>query len=151
MSILERGKAEAEQRAKEQAAREERWREQTHQRVINDFWQQFYKDRIILNPEYKGWGSQPRRIWDPDNMPPVIENWSLLPGEPVSQGASTFICEGITYICRWQYRSGGDRADWDDGWWPDWFVVTERRRFLWTKRVETQVWGPAQVAEVVSG
>lgn len=151
MSIIEKGRQEAEELEREHEERQERWREQTHQRVIRDFWQTFYKDRIIRNPEFTGLGSKPRLIWDPDNMPPEIHNWELLPNQPSSQGDSTFLCEGIRYICRWKYHGGGDRAYWDDGWWPDWFVVVERPRFfgLLRRREEIKVNGAASVAEAI--
>lgn len=150
MSILERGRDEAAAREEDRQQREQNELERLQKRVRKDFLQRFYDDHIIVNPEYTGMGSKPRLIWDPDNPPPELEDW-----RPISSGTmgdSTFFCEGIRYICRWQYHGGTDLAYWDDGWWPDWFVVIKRpRKWLPFLRhdVEHPVGGPAQVAEAM--
>ncbi|MDF2751635.1 MAG: hypothetical protein K0S82_17 [Gaiellaceae bacterium] len=146
MSIVERGQAEIEQREREAQARRERWYDENRRHTISRFRQDFYRHLYIRNPDKRAWS---RVIPGPD-MPEVTDWDTTGPGD--TRAPSTFICEGIRYACRWEYRGGSDRADWDDGWWPQWFVVVERPRFfgLLRRREEIQVHGPAQVAEALA-
>lgn len=155
-TIVQRGQEAIREREAEEAARTTRWREEARKRCVEWFLSMghFYdrRDHLIPNPKYRSpYGRETRLIENPDNPWPKLEDWE--PIEPVcgSTTASTFICEGIRYVCRWKYEGGGDRAYWDDGWWPEWYVVVETKGplGLFSRRKEIRVHGAASVAEAL--
>lgn len=152
-TIVERGRSQAEQREAEQRDREAHWERENFKHTTSWFLgRDFYEDRWIRNPDYKPYSyTSPRRIENPANPFPEITDWKVI-GSGDVHADSTFVCEGIRYICRWKYHGGGDRAYWDDGWWPEWYVVVERRVLgIFKRRAEVRVHGAAQVAEALHG
>jgi hypothetical protein len=147
MSIIEKGRQDAERYEREAQERKERWYEENRRHTISWFRMDFYRHLYIRNPDTRAWS---RTIPGPDM--PEVTDWEVI-GSGDTRAPSTFVCEGIRYVCRWEYHSGGDRADWDDGWWPQWHVVVRRRRkwlpFL-LHEIEVRVYGAAQVAEAVT-
>lgn len=157
-TIITKGQEEIRQREAAQRARDERDREASRKRTVNWFRNMghFYerRDHTIANPAYRSsYGSEPRLIENPANPWPTIEQWEPIGPLNGSTTSSTFICEGIRYVCRWKWEGGGDRAYWDDGWWPEWYVVVERPAWfgLRTRREEVRVHGASNVAEVLGG
>jgi hypothetical protein len=126
VSIVERGQAE-----RERVAREERWRD-TNRRTTAWWFRFVFLTRHDPEPELEGW----RVIGPGDTYAP-----------------SEFTVEGILYRVRWEFEgAGGDRAHWDNGWWPQWSVVVRRpRRWLpfLQHEVEVGVWGAQAVAAAV--
>lgn len=130
-----------------EASRQAEFERDAHRQAANQkhaanwFWRDFYRHHWIRNPD-TGY-NQPRLIIDPDRPLPQITEWEF---EGASSHASCFFtCEGFRFACRWRYSGGGDRAYWDDGWWPDWFLV-RRRRWLPFLTYETQVHGAQGLA-----
>jgi hypothetical protein len=126
VSALEQANRQAEQRAEQERANRAYFAKQNRDHTVNRFQKAFYRHHWILNPDdvkryYTKW------IIDPDNPLPEVTDWTA-DGDGVHASAE-FTCEGIRFRVEWDYKGGGDRAYWDDGWWPDWYIVA-RRRFL---------------------
>lgn len=154
-SIVARGQKEALARRVEEEQRRLAWQIENMKHV--EWWLrfQFYRDPAyrIANPDRGAWQ---RTVENPDHPYPQMTNWEPLDlRESSTRGASHFDCDGVHWVVRWVFKGrGGDPADWDDGWWPDWFVVVSRpRKWLPFLRhdVEVQVWGAEQVAAAVNG
>lgn len=132
MSIIDRGQSERDQRQRD-AVRQAMIEVEENQRTV-EWWFHFV------------FGSRTVR--------PVIEDWE--PIEAGWHGASEFTCEGVRYRVRWKFEgTDGDRAYWDNGWWPKWSMVFLERCRHWlffTREVEVEegVWGPSQVADVLA-
>jgi hypothetical protein len=154
--VVERGAAEIERRAREaeeQAAADVEW---NRNHVAWWFRYVFYSSagHQIPNPDRYAYQ---RYVENPENPFPPIEEWRLTEtsGTPVPRASSEFVCEGLRFRVRWkdERRSyGEDRASWDDGWWPEWYLVLRRpRRFVPFLRstVEVRVWGEKNVAEAL--
>lgn len=144
MGIVERGEQEAKQQEERNAAIRLRWLAENKEHTIDRFRIDFYREHYKPNPDYKGmYGT--RYIVDPP-FPDVTDWRKIGPGD--TRAPSEFVCEGIRYRCAWEYKGGGDRAYWDDGYWPKWFVRVKRWRLLPFK-AWLQVHGPEQVARAV--
>lgn len=141
-SLLDRGAEQARQYAAENEARSERFEREAWERIVNTFRFDFLRDSYMRNPS----GRYPAYIENPDKPFPPIEfvRW-LSNGDTVR--SARFTCQGITFEVEWKYEGGGDRADWDDGWWPRWFVI-RRGRWFFIPAKRVQVYGPANVAQV---
>jgi hypothetical protein len=50
-----------------------------------------------------------------------------------------FNLDGAPMTVTYHYEGGGDRAYWDDGWWPSFFAVTRERYGLFPWKRERQV------------
>lgn len=81
-------------------------------------------DRAIARIELF-WGLAFKRRQDPK---PKVEIY--VADEGFDRGATFSMAEypDRLFGVRWSYSPGGDRASWDDGWWPSFFVVVQRRR-----------------------
>lgn len=151
-SVIERGAQEDARRQAEEQARKERWTQECHDHTISRFYMDFYRHHYKANPDYRSYSyREPRYIHDPP-LPEVTEWDASAFGD--TRADSTFVCEGLRYICRWRFEgTGGDPAYWDDGWWPDWFLVLDKPfkllPFL-TRKVEVQVYGPENVAQALA-
>lgn len=148
MSILERGASESEERDTRHREMREYRAVDNEKRTTTEFYRRFYEHHMVANPDWTCFSySTPRVIVDPERPLPAITDFRLEASNDsiyVEKAESTFTCEGIRFACRWKYQGGGDRAYWDDGWWPDWFVV-RRRWLILTKLIP--VYSPASVAE----
>lgn len=152
-------RAEAEQEIR-RAAEEDRARDEYNERearrlVESWFYRDFYEHHLIPNPDYTSRSyapkSNPRRIVDPARPLPPMEAFDLT--YPGVHADAEFVCEGIRYRVKWKYHPGGDRAYWDDGWWPQWFVVVRVPRLfglLGYREVEEGVSHPADVVETLA-
>ncbi len=69
---------------------------------------------------------------------PHIADWT-----PISEGRhidAEFTIDGQRFAVTWKHDYyGSDRADWDDGWWPDFFAIVPKRRGLVPWRRPTRV------------
>lgn len=64
-----------------------------------------------------------------------------------SRGNSTFSWLGRPWRCSWEYCGGGDRAYWDDGWWPSFETPAPKRHFH--RREWVRLWGRGRIEEAV--
>jgi hypothetical protein len=80
-----------------------------------------------------------------------LEDWT--PHGTESYSPSSFEYEGVRYYVEWNFEgAGGDRAYWDNGWWPKWYVIVRRpwRFFPFLRHdVKVPVWGEASVAKAL--
>lgn len=150
--IRAEGQAGLDERAREEEAIRLQRRQDNKERTTRTFWHDFFRDHYRYDQKER------RYVVRDDNPIPPVEGWT--PDErgmyfaDVGKAPSTFICDGIRFRCRWEYKGlGGDPAWWDDGWWPQWYVVVQRRRrwlpFLW-RDVDEEVYGLAAVADVLN-
>jgi hypothetical protein len=155
-SIVEKGAAEVERRRREEEEIREVRTLQNFDLTTRKFRFDFCRDHYVRDPS----GRSSRMVEDPENPVPPVENWHLIEDGYFADAGhfdSTFTCEGLRYVCRWRFHgTGGDRAYWDDGWWPDWFLIVRRReRLRWLplvkvwREVEVPVYGPENVAEAL--
>jgi len=103
--------------------------EENRQETERAFYLRFYREHVTAN------GYRAVEI-DAENPPPSIEDWHLIErGYPASAAhfASTFTCEGIRYVRRFEWR---------DGWGSTFYLVKCRR--------EIAVYSPAQVFEALA-
>lgn len=147
VSLIEQGNAEREARDQERVDRETYNANESISLVSRRFFGDFYEHLLIRNPDYNPREfTSKRRIWDPENPPPHLKDFVL--ASPELRADATFECEGIQFVCKWEYKGGWDLAWWDDGWWPQWFVVKRRR--VGRDRL-IRVYGPSGVAEALGG
>lgn len=141
MSILDQGRRELDERQASAEQRAHHDRQQNLDSTSSWFYRDFYRHLFRYD--------QGRRRHVAEGLPPVHE-WT--PASDDSRADSTFLCEGLRYRCRWTFHgTGGDRAYWDDGWWPDWFLLVPKRRWLiFPIDAEAKVHGPESVAEAAA-
>lgn len=143
--VVERGKA-ALQADREAELERDAYRQASNLKHTQSwFWRDFYRNHWIRNPDTSY--SAPRLIVDPNNPLPELTYWQF--EGTGSHASSSFTCEGLRFVCRWKYEGGGDRAYWDDGWWPQWYLI-RRRRWLRFRTSETQVHGPESIARTLT-
>lgn len=147
MEILDKGKAEREEARKREQDNARRWTEDNFENTCSRFYQNFYEH--LYEPVVEFGYTKHKLSQDA----PPIENWETTQyGD--SHGDSSFTCEGNEYEVHWVYRGGSDRAYWDDGYWPDWFLIQYKR--LWwfpliKRKVRYQVHRAQSVAAILEG
>lgn len=149
-SLVQAGREKLDERAGEEAAIRKQRCLQNAERTRSKFYFDFFRDRYVYNPETR------RHSVPADNPLPAVEGIAVhddgMYFADVGHADVSFTCEGLRFRCRWEYHGGGDRAFWDDGWWPTWFLLVRRRRH-WLRflheDVERPVHGPESITEAL--
>ena len=143
MSLVERGRDAAAERDAEDFRRREFQKDRDRKHMVSrfywDFDYDFKRGYLIRNPDRYAYK---RLIPNPEKPRPPI---TLLAGNGGYHERTRFTCEGLIFEVTWRYEGGWDRAEWDDGWWPDWVLITGK--FL---KKRTKVYGCESIARALS-
>lgn len=123
--LSEAGKADVIARDEERRRREEYRRQEARERLA---W--------FFNFAFRKNAKEPK--WDVE----------FVSGDGLHGTVTRIRVDGHLFDVTWRYESGGDRAYWDDGWWPDFMLLIPRR---WPRRPrQVNVWGTESIARALA-
>lgn len=149
MSLIDQGRDELRERVAREVETAKYRAKANRQHCERRFRMDFCRDRYIAEVREHTMGGETYRhptgsmIENPARPFPTME---FVAGDGGYSGTSTLLIRDgddvLTFRVSWKYEGGGDRAYWDDGWWPTWELRV--RRWPWPRW--QKVYGAASIA-----